>query len=394
MESRGYICIMSISAMMLGACKKPYAPVMVKTDSNILVVEGVINTGNDSTVIKLSRTVNLSGKNTAKPEARAQVTIEGDQQFSYTLTETDSGRYVSAPLNLDNTHKYRLSIQTTNGNTYVSDYVASRVTPPIDTFNYVVNNTGVNFYASAHDPANKTKYYRWEYAETYIYESALNTQYEFDNSYPQTSDKFRLLTPENQIHICYVTTPSSTIVLNSNAAISQDVIVNNPITFVSSASEKFYHRYSILLKQYALTQGAYQFWANLKKNTEQIGSIFDAQPSEIKGNIHCTSKPAELVIGYISAGTVSQKRLFIDNRDLPLWPVPAPEGCTTQGLSWADGATPSELISKTWIPITQPNSVYNPAHKSLDYSVQVGYYDCVDCRYHLHGINKKPAFWK
>lgn len=394
MEPRGYIYVMAVSATMLGGCKKSYTPVVVRTDHHFLVVEGVINTGNDSTVIKLSRTVNLSGKTTAAPEVKAQVTVESDQQVSYALTETDSGRYISAPLNADNTHKYRLNIKTADGRTYASDYVQPKVTPPIDTFNYVITGSGVNFYVSAHDAANKTKYYRWEYDETYIYESPQNTLYEFDNSYPQTSQKFRLLKPEDQIHICYITNPSSTIVLNSNAALTQDVVVNNPITFVSSVSEKFYHRYSILLKQYALTAEAYQFWSNLKKNTEQIGSIFDAQPSEIKGNIHCTSDQAELVIGYISAGTISQKRLFIDNRDLPLWPIPDPEGCTTQILSWADGATPPELISKTWIPIAPPNGVYNPNHESLDYTVKVGYYDCVDCRYHLHGTNKKPAFWR
>ena len=380
--------------MMLGACKKPYAPVVVRADSHILVVEGVINTGNDSTVIKLSRTVNLSGKTTANPEARAQVIIEGDQQVSYMLTETDSGKYVSAPLNLDDTHKYRLSIKTVDGRTYASDYVEAKVTPPIDTFNYVITGSGVNFYTSTHDAANKTKYYRWEYTETYIYESALSATYEFDNSYPATLQKFKLITPETQTHVCYVTVPSSTIILNSTAALNQDLVINNPVAYVPSSSEKFYHRYSILTKQYALTKEAYQFWSNLKKNTEQIGSIFDAQPSDIKGNIHCTSNPAELVIGYVSAGTVMQKRLFIDNRDLPAWPVPASEGCTTQLLTWTDGATPSELLSKVWEPVGPLNNVYNPAHQALDFSVKVGYYDCVDCRFHLHGINKKPAFWK
>jgi len=380
--------------MVIAGCKKPYAPKAISTNNNLLVVEGVINTGNDSTVIRLSRTVSISGKTTANPEQGATVTIESDQAVSYQLQQVDSGRYTSAPLNLDNTHKYRLRINTADGRTYLSDYVEAKVTPPIDTFDYAITGSGINFYTSTHDAANKTKYYRWDYTETYIYESVLSTSIAFDNSYPLTSQKFRYVPPDERTHICYVTAPSSTVVLNSNAGLSQDVVINNPITQVPSTSEKLYHRYTIQVRQYALTREAFEFWSNLKKNTEQIGTIYDAQPSEIKGNIHCLSNAAEPVIGYISASTVTQKRLFIDNRDLPGWPIPDQGGCTTQLLKWDDGVTPPELTSGVWIPVGTLNKTYNVAQKDTQFSVKAGYYDCVDCRYHLHGTNIKHGFWK
>src|SRR6266705_3121002 len=89
-------------------CKKPYAPSIVASNNNYLVVEGVINAGSDSTVIKLSRTVNISGQTTANTEAGAQIFVEGDQNTSYPLKETKSGRYISVPLSLDKNHRYRL----------------------------------------------------------------------------------------------------------------------------------------------------------------------------------------------------------------------------------------------------------------------------------------------
>ena len=49
----------------------------------------------------------------------------------------------------------------------------------------------------------------------------------------------------------------------------------------------------------------------MQKNTESLGSIFDAQPSQITGNIHSLSRPNEQVIGYVSAGTVTQQRIYI-----------------------------------------------------------------------------------
>ena len=41
-------------------CRKPYLPPVIATNSNYLVVEGVIDPGRDSTTIRLSRTVALS----------------------------------------------------------------------------------------------------------------------------------------------------------------------------------------------------------------------------------------------------------------------------------------------------------------------------------------------
>ena len=104
-------------------CKKPYNPPVITTPNNYLVIEGEINSGADSTFIKLSRTVNISSKISSKPELSAIVTVEGDQNTSYSLIETGNGNYACAGLNLDATHKYRLDIKTANGEEYQSDYV-------------------------------------------------------------------------------------------------------------------------------------------------------------------------------------------------------------------------------------------------------------------------------
>src|SRR3569833_1926316 len=86
-------------------CNKPYQPVAITSDSNYLVVEGTINTGNDSTIIRLSRTVKLSSSQRSNPELNAMVIIESDAGGNYGLTETGSGYYKSAPLGLGVSNK-------------------------------------------------------------------------------------------------------------------------------------------------------------------------------------------------------------------------------------------------------------------------------------------------
>src|ERR1700744_2145899 len=312
------ICLLILLAVIAAGCKKPFDPVVLSTSNSYLVVEGVINSGSDSTFIKLSHTVKLSDKTTASPELNATVAVEGDQNTSYPLTETGNGNYSCAGLNLDNSHKYRLSIKTSNGKQYLSDYVDVVNSPPIDSISYDTQGTnagpGLNVYTNTHDANNKARYFRWDYQETWMFNSNFLSAFKSNGDTVLARDMIN-----DNIYTCWLSDTSSTILLGSSAKLSQNVIVNNPITAVASTSEKVGLEYSILVRQYALTVDAYNFYTNLKKNTEQLGSIFDAQPSEISGNIHSVSSPTEPVIGYISVGSTTTKRIFILKRNLPAW---------------------------------------------------------------------------
>jgi len=61
-----------------------------------------------------------------------------------------------------------------------------------------------------------------------------------------------------------------------------------------------------------LTSAAFNYLTLIEKNSQQLGTLFDPQPSELPGYIHSTSNPAEPVLGYLSAVAPQEKRLFID----------------------------------------------------------------------------------
>ena len=389
-------------------CKKLYAPPAITANNNYLVVEGVIAAGQDSTIIKLSRTVNVSGTTTVNPERNATVTVQDDQNVSYNLLQIDTGRYGAPPLNLDISRKYRLNISTADGQTYSSDYVPVKVTPPIDSVYYKIQSTTIDYYnkiqssglviyADTHDPSNNTRYYRWDYTETYIYQTDVESNFIFDPTNPDTLKWSRRRMPAEQIHTCYITTNSSAIKVNTSAVLSGDVIANNAITQIPSTSEKVLHRYSIVVRQYALTKDAYNFWVQLKKNTQQIGTVFDAQPSANTTNLHCTSDLSRAVIGYISASSVTQKRIFIDKAQLPYWPYNSPFACLPDFACWKGGTgavLPDLLRFNEVVPtdtVRYGNCSGNPEAKFVVPTQDV---TCVDCRIHLGGKTVKPAFWK
>jgi hypothetical protein len=123
----------------------------------------------------------------------------------------------------------------------------------------------------------------------------------------------------------------------------------------------------------------------LKKNTEQVGSIFDAQPSQLFGNIRSTTKPDEIVIGFISAGTVTQKRILLIANDFPfpfVGPLPDP-GCIELAEEMKTQLQYDMLLGgKEYIPITDvPPPLTATKH-----------FECVDCRLQ-GGTNIVPPYW-
>jgi Domain of unknown function (DUF4249) len=386
------ICTSVLIIMASQGCKKPYLPGISAVSSNYLVVEGIINTGSDSISIRLSRAVPLSSTTKVKPELGANLTIVSSGGGSYQLSETGKGYYKATGINSNSSNTYSLKIVTSNGKVYQSDFVPAKISPPIDSVYYRIQSksTGLNIFADTHDPSRNSTYYRWEYQETYLIHSAF-----FSTLYLQTVPFDTVLTrsPDNQIYTCWVTDSSSNILLNSSAKLSKDVIAENLVTPIASTSEKIGDRYSILVKQYVLTADAFNYYQQLKKNSEQLGSIFDAQPSELPGNIHCVTTPSEAVIGFITAGSSSQTRIFIDNRDLPAWP-PNESNCgeapelfkAQQGNQFVNNVS-YYIYSGQLVPIsaiTQPGSP-----TILGYMASTA--ECVDCT--LRGSNKQPSFW-
>lgn len=390
--SKRYIFLLAIPVFLAftASCKKQI-PTRTKTGvKNYLVVNGNINL-NDSTVFNLSRLAGITDSTQSKPELNASISIEGQQSGSYPLNSIGNGNYATAPLNLATTQNYRIHIKTADGKEYASDFVPVKNAPPIDTINYTADVNGVKVNVNTHDGTGNTRYYRWDYSETYIIHSPYKSNYKTVNH-----DTILPRLPEEQVYECWLSDNSTSIVIGSSINLSQDQISSQLITTMSATSEKIHVRYSILVKQYALTSDAFNYFTLLKKNTEQLGGIFDAQPSSLTGNIHCISDASELAIGYVTAGQISQKRIFIDASNLPAYVPSTPyDQCTLDTLLYFRTLNTKPPTIQQEVHYLLYTGVKDPIDKVGDYpsgGFTAAFPICVDCT--LRGTNKKPAFWK
>ncbi|HXB92831.1 MAG TPA: DUF4249 family protein, partial [Puia sp.] len=150
--------------------------------------------------------------------------------------------------------------------------------------------------------------------------------------------------------------------------------------FIPPGDQRMSIRYSMLASQYVLTEPAYQYWLILQKNSQNLGTLFDPQPSQATGNYHCLTNPNEPVIGYLSASSITQLRMFIANSQLHNWDTVVSE-CPTK-------VTDQHLDFRVY---TYPDTLWGPYYfsgTSLILSKRL----CLDCR-EQGGTLTKPSFW-
>ncbi|MVM28876.1 DUF4249 family protein [Spirosoma sp. HMF4905] len=356
--------------LLVGGCVDPYRPPEITSPASYLVVNGFFNSApGTTTTIQLSRTQNLADPKVPTAETKAVVTIESAHKDVYTLKEGAVGSYTLTGVTPSANETYRLHIKTTTGADYYSDYVPVLTTPPIDSVSWHPDNEGLQINVNTHDSKNNTRYYRWEYDQTWEYNSEYTSAFEILNN--------KIVDRTVSVFRCWGSENSSNIVTATTSRLSQDVVSQFPLVHIPSTSIKLSVRYSILVRQFALSQDGYNYYEQLAKITQSIGSIFDPQPSQITGNIHSQTDANDLVLGFFRVGTVESKRIFITKSQLPPWyPNSGVGSCDIDTLGGGDILRDRPGIIDRYSPF-----LYLTTHE-----------DCLDCRLR-GGVIKKPDFW-
>ncbi|GGM75915.1 hypothetical protein GCM10010967_04360 [Dyadobacter beijingensis] len=356
--------------LVVNSCIEPFSPPEVSNPDTYLVVDGFLNVNGDTSTILLSHTQATNDNKTVEKESGASITVDAENGESYAFRDMGNGSYKLPPAAFDQNKKYRLRIKRLSGSEYESDYVIVSKTPPIDSITYRVDEgrNAMMIYVNTHDATNATRFYKWNFEETYEYRMAYYSSLTRD--IPN-----RTIVPRNEnINVCWRTLQSKDIKLGSTIKLSQDIIRDLPINIVDIGTNKLYFGYTILLKQYGLSREAFEYWTDLAKTTQGTGSLFDPQPSQVTGNIHSKSDAKELVFGYFSAAQEQKKRIFIRER-LGAYPrCSAPDT-----LTFKDALEGAAVLLYYYDGL--PKSGYLGTSES-----------CADCR-SQGGTTKKPAFW-
>lgn len=381
--------LLYLVVLFTNGCIDVYTPPEIQNGEGYLVVEGFLNASDRSCSIKLSRTIPLTSTDKPEPVINATVVIEDENNVRKILSGGDDGRYSVSEVDIDLRIKYRIRI-TIDGKEYLSEFVPVTEAPPIDEIKWAVEGDHIQFYIDSHNPEAGTRYYRWEYTETWLYTSAFSSLYKLENGVIVER------TRPQELYYCWKTAPSHDIFVGSTAKLVEDAIVDNSLHRIEIVSPKVKERYSVLVTQYSLTKEGYEYWIQMRDNTQGTGTFYDEQPSRIKGNIYASDNSSEPVLGYFGAYSIQQKRIFIERPDIPIPGLSYEtdyQHCRADTLLLADvpDFLGPELIIDELIEVFPPGTGGGPpVEKKLGYLISTPY--CIDCRL-SGGTLDKPDFW-
>jgi hypothetical protein len=367
-------------------CVKEFLP---ETEQNpeLYVVEGLITDQPGIHSIKISKSIPLGSEAEADPVRQCNVWITDNLGNKYPLTELNGQYHTASSFHGVTGRSYTLHIEVMRYvlNRRVVELVIESLpmemlpVPGIDSLFYekvaIRKEDGFKFpgegcqvFLNTTDPADKCRFYRWDYLETWKidapnYQRAINKQ-------------------------CWVEEKSEDIIAKTVKGLNENRIDRLKVRFISNETDRLSSRYRIGVNQYSVTEDEYNFWSDLEKLTEQSGSIYDIIPSSLSGNLYCPSSPGRQILGYFSVSAVKSETIYIDEKFKGLMDpykdcltdsllqerevlFPPPQVLEFDGLYW-------------WIVEIDPNT-------PPGYLIVTEDKGCVDCT--VRGSKEKPDYW-
>ncbi len=369
-----YICFLLLIVSF--ACREPYTPEIERYE-NILVIDGLITDQQGPYLVKLTRSFAFD-ESIPTPEEGALVMIMDENEGIYEFTEEQAGIYVShSSFRGELGSSYKLLVSTSDQLNYESEWVELRDVPEIDSIAYELQERatsdpnqsvyGMEIKVNTHDNSDQTRYYRWEWVETWEIITPITSSF-----YP---DEAR----------CWQTAGSGVISIGTSEHLTHDIIEDYPIYFVSAESNKLRIKYSILVNQYSLSREAYSYWKSLQDITTNTGTLFDPTPAMVTGNISNSENPEIPVLGIFQASALKQKRIFIDRSEIPK-SLDIPSGYSSCNFFDLVDSVEIDYYSSRGFPLVEIYRLAGVYHYIFTNSEM-----CFRCT--LSGSNEKPEFW-
>jgi len=390
---------------LLISCTEEY-PLQTNTFEDAIVIEATITNELKKQEIKISKTYRLE-ENEPTFEANATVYILDDLENRFDFEEINNKYISTIAFQAVPDREYKLFITTNNGKQYTSTKEKLTTANSIDNINFIAKNKygvdGVEMSINSYDPTNTSKYYRYEYEETYKIIVPLwsgDSLRVFGNAedwnlYGNIAYAFTTAPRTGESKTCFKTEKSKNIFLYNTNNLSEDRVVDFPIRFIEKNNHIIANRYSLLVKQYVQNLSSYVFYKTLR-DISSTGSVLSPnQPGFISGNMSSLTNENEKVIGFFDVSSISSKRIFFNYNDVfPGASIPAYFfDCEvmdyditkkkTPGNTPSDGLTYlATLTRQRCIILYQANS---PIYRMVTPQ-------CGDCR--TLGSNIIPDFWE
>lgn len=297
------------------SCVEDYWPEIEKYEE-LLVVDGMITNEPGPYTIELSKSTPIYNSQKV-PYSGCIVMIKELDGNTAQLIEVEEGIYQTSPEEIQGEigKSYQVRIVTPDGEEYESSFETIKAPVLIDQVNWSIEYhedydypyllAGYQFYITTLPSDVDTNYFLWKLEETYQYEVSYYIDFYYDGQLHPFPNPDSLFT-------CWKTAPVKQIFTYNTSNLSEPVIINYPLNFVSTETRRLSILYSLQIEQLNLGKKAYNFWHEQEELNTSQGSLYTQQPYQVKGNIINTDDPEEPVLGYFLGAGVDIQRIFAE----------------------------------------------------------------------------------
>ena len=374
------ITYIALLALTIYSCIKPFEAEIKGTDLSLYVVSGRITDleGYQYVNVSISSDVNAPSY---LPVTGCQAEIQDELGHAYPLEEEGNGSYRIWMRGLPGM-AYRVRLVTLTGQEIVSGFDRMPFCPEVDSIYFETDEVsttdpgqpvlGIRFFADLDATGMESRFFKWELEETWEYHMDFAKEWYYDGAMNKIDP------PDKSTQVCWYTGQVADIFTVSTSGLQENIYRRYPLHFVDNRTTKLTHIYSLLVKQYAISDLAYEYWDKLRTNSQSQGGLYEQQPLPVEGNLFLADDPGARVLGFFEAASVTTKRVFVsDVPGLELDPRPLCAGPMELGIFGFSDFDPSE---------------YPVYFTRIDGTIYTLADDCVDCRLH-GGVNVKPVCW-
>lgn len=357
-----------------------------------MVIEGRILAGEES-VVHLTTTLPLNSAEQTPDVLNAQVYVIGQNGYRSEAAEYDmeKGCYVTDTRTLEANTLYAVEV-TVDGDTFQSDFQPLLASPPIDEVTWEENEASVSIYVSTHGGAEHSPHLMWTFEEDWEIKAELDMRGNdtirpvyVKEQYPDLTDT------RNPYLYCWMHDVSRNILLHSTASLSENRAEGIKLHEIGIEDIRISYLYSILVKQWSLTDEAYQYYATMKRYTEEGDGLFTPILTDYQGNVVCTTRPQRRAHGYVTAGSVTTRRIFIREEDFRHMRSQYRNPYSIDRNWERDyNAMRAVILSYPWL---SPWVVMAKDGDPWDIDARMYNWYCVDCRRTEGASKKRPDFW-
>ncbi|MBK7214812.1 MAG: DUF4249 domain-containing protein [Bacteroidales bacterium] len=296
MHRNRLILILAVIAALLSSCIKVYEPLIRTEDSSKYVVDAQLTDSGGVQTITVSTTSSLNDPQFV-PLPGCILMVSDDQGHDFPLFDRGDGTYL---VNIDKQYmkplvSFRLNVHTPSGEDLESDWDQLADSPEIDSvyFERTLKPTtdpewnldGLQFYLNLKAGVSDSRYYRWEAFETFEYHVDYPREWWYDGVV------HHITPPDYSRKVCWATRNVGNIYTLSTRNLAENSYNRLPLHYVDNYTNKLAYGYSLEIRQYGLSEAAYNYWEQLRENSLGQGGLYEKQPLAIKSNIQNISNP-------------------------------------------------------------------------------------------------------